>query len=1157
MNTTSSIGTGRLRSIRGVAIALALFTATLAGLATANSAEAERAFTPRFSQNVQGEITVAANTLMTCPETDTRCPGAQAGTGSTLNNNQFRMGYVDIDGDPSTFNSSSAELTLPLGARVLFAGLYYGAKTSAGTGGTQAPNTSARGTVKFKLPGGSAYQTLTAAVDDSTEVARAYGAFVDVTALVQTAGPGVYTVADVQAGTGEDRYGGWSLVVAYRDPDQPARNLTIFDGLQNVTKSKPSITIGVSGFQTPAAGPVRTNLGFISFEGDRGLGGDSATLNSKVLSTATNPPNNFFNSAISKDGIPVTTKDPNYDNQLGYDAILTKADGYLTNGAESAAIRLQTSNETYLPQMISFATELFSPDIEATKTVQNLTNPGGATRSGDTLRYTVSYANVGGDGASQFVAEDVIPANSTYVPGSLEVAAGPNAPSSPTDAIGDDIGEFVTDANLVRFRLGQGASATRGGLLVAGGSAASSATVTFEVTVGAGLPHGTTITNQATAQFQSQTLNTPLSAESEPVVSTVQAPDLMMGKGHVNPAPGDTSITFSLGVTNVGGLQTNGSTVTVTDTFPASGFASITNPGSFNGWSCGTSGLTLTCTRSDVLPAGSSYPNIPVTATLVGSPPPEFSNEATLSGGGDTNPRNNTAVDYLPVPPPTADLQLNKTVSPGTVATGGRVAFTLVVRNNGPFTATGVTITDNLPAGLSGVAATPSQGSCPSYSNVTVTCNLGSIAAGGTATVEIFADVTVDDTTLTNSADVTGNQADPYPDNNEDSTSFDVAKSANISIQKTAAPDPVAGEAYAYTLTVRNEGPSPATNVVVNDEVPALFGPTSVLAPGFNCGALPPAGGELSCTLSGSLAAGTSATVQLNGTLSPESAGVPVINTAVASSAQGRSDPEDTNSSTTIVPVPFADLSVAKVASKDKVQPGDSFEYRVTVDNRGPVVADPVRLVDTIGNGLEITDRPSTCTQKGKRLTCDLGRLGVGKTRTLTFKVRARSGISGKSAINTVRVSAPQPDPVPAGNSDSWTTPVGEKEVKAKVSQKVPAKPVRSGSNAKLKIVVKNPSKRAVTNARVCQELPRQLVPIKAKRSGLAGKARSRVCWKIGTLAPGKSRTFWVTVRAISRKATKVPAIAELSGGNAADASDRGPVRIRPGSPPGPQPVVG
>ena len=87
------------------------------------------------------------------------------------------------------------------------------------------------GKVDLKPPGASGFDHLTAAVDQSTEVTGAYAAFVDVTGQVQRAGAGVYTVANVQSATGEDRYAGWALVVAYEAAGEPPRNLTVFDGL--------------------------------------------------------------------------------------------------------------------------------------------------------------------------------------------------------------------------------------------------------------------------------------------------------------------------------------------------------------------------------------------------------------------------------------------------------------------------------------------------------------------------------------------------------------------------------------------------------------------------------------------------------------------------------------------------------------------------------------------------------------------------------------------------------------------------------------------------------------------------------------------------------------------------------------------------------------
>ena len=323
--------------------------AGLLAIGLASPALADRAFTARFSTNANGDIAIVGNTLESCQTSVADCANARAGAGSLLNNNNFSMARVNVE--PTTLDSSSARLSLPVGARVLFAGLYYGARTNAGTGGKAAPDPSAAGVSRVDLrpPGASGFERLTAAVDQSSEVTGAYGAFADVTGQVQRAGSGVYTVANVQAATGEDRYAGWALVVAYEAAGEPPRNLTVFDGLQSVTQSKPAVTIPVSGFQTPLSGPVRTKLGFVAYEGDRGLTGDSATLNGRALSDRVTPANNFFDSAISTGGQNVTDKTPDYVNQLGFDAKLIGIDGFLANGATSANIALRTSSDQYLP----------------------------------------------------------------------------------------------------------------------------------------------------------------------------------------------------------------------------------------------------------------------------------------------------------------------------------------------------------------------------------------------------------------------------------------------------------------------------------------------------------------------------------------------------------------------------------------------------------------------------------------------------------------------------------------------------------------------------------------------------------------------------------------------------------------------------------------
>ena len=118
-------------------------------------------------------------------------------------------------------------------------------------------------------------------------------------------------------------------------------------------------------------------------------------------------------------------------------------------------------------------------------------------------------------------------------------------------------------------------------------------------------------------------------------------------------------------------------------------------------------------------------------------------------------------------PIPTADLAITKT-GPAFAQSGGTVTYSIKVDNNGPSDASAVVVNDPLPAGESLVGATPSQGTCAG----TVTCNLGSIASGGSATIQIVVNLTADcGSTIKNTATVSGELPDPDTTNNTSSTS--------------------------------------------------------------------------------------------------------------------------------------------------------------------------------------------------------------------------------------------------------------------------------------------------------------------------------------------------------------------------------------------------
>ncbi len=149
-----------------------------------------------------------------------------------------------------------------------------------------------------------------------------------------------------------------------------------------------------------------------------------------------------------------------------------------------------------------------------------------------------------------------------------------------------------------------------------------------------------------------------------------------------------------------------------------------------------------------------------------------YTNEYIPSGTGDWA----TRIGSFRFPS-CLDLSVSKTDSPDPITPGQSLTYTLTVANSGPATATGVVLTDNLPTGVTFISATPSQGTC-SHSGGTVTCNVGSIANGASATVTIIATPNTAGT-ITNSASVTANETDTNSSNNTATTSTTVQAPAS------------------------------------------------------------------------------------------------------------------------------------------------------------------------------------------------------------------------------------------------------------------------------------------------------------------------------------------------------------------------------------------
>ena len=1007
-----------IRILLVVALVVAAFTAVVvAPTPPPASAAGLRNYTLRYSNNVNGQITMAGNVILRCPN-DTAsttlnnlCNGARNGT-NTVNNNSLDMRWLDVDADPATFDSSSAQLVLPAGATVLFAGLYWTGIQGKGTvitnGGFTgvpqvAPNAAQIDRVKFAAPGATGYATITAAQVDTGPIANSsgYTAFADVTSRVVAAGAGAYTVADVQTGTGGNEAAGWSLVVAYADPTEPLRNLSVFDGLKVVSGTS-SVSIPLSGFKTPSAGTVRTTIGVVAAEGDAGTTGDYLTVNDNVLTDAVHPPNNTENSTIANRGTQVSTKSPDWRNQLGYDASFFVADGFLGNGDTTANFAARTTGDTYAPQAITFATELFSPNVEVTKSASVV--GGGPAEPGATVEYTITATNNGTQDATNVELVDPIPGGTTYVASSESVTGSGNA-------------AFDGATGTLTARLGTGATPGAGGVLVV----AESVTVTYQVTIDADRPLGDVLHNAATLSFVSPDLGLPISQVAT-ADTTVSYPDVGVVKT-IDSVAGNR-YTFSLTVTNNGTADTS-DPVTLSDTLGTFGtLVSISG----TGWTC--PGSVSPCDRSDVLSPGSSYPALVVVADYAPGQPVENAADLTAASGGQPSDAASPARldDHSEVSAGTAaesTVVLQKSSLDGIVGFGRPTQFRIDAYNQGSIDSPDTVVTDTVPAGLTVEGATATQGTCasaPGAADTTVvTCTLGSLAVGDGAsvTVTVTAGTSITGTTVTNHATATSSTIVTPPTSDAD---LEVRPATDLTITKTADVETVEpGDSVEYTLTVTNAGDTTADGVQVVDHLPPAIDATATIT------ATPDGGGTCQVTDLvvacdwGSLAPTDIVTVTIQAQFvgSVASEDKLAVNVAEVTSLTDELDPTDNEAAVTVKVLPFADLE-ASAYGPGVVPPGGTATLTFVNANNGPTTATSAVTEIEIPGGLEIVSVPGECAVVGTTVTCAAGTLAAGEAHTVEIEVRAPVGSVGTTSLTTVHVTSAVDDPIPE-NDDALT----------------------------------------------------------------------------------------------------------------------------------------
>ena len=370
--------------------------------------------------------------------------------------------------------------------------------------------------------------------------------------------------------------------------------------------------------------------------------------------------------------------------------------------------------------------------------------------------------------------------------------------------------------------------------------------------------------------------------------------------------------------------------------------------------------------------------------------------------------------------------------------------------NSGTIDAANVTLADSLPASLSLVSASVSQGHVqPGQMGTTVTAFLGTIPAGGTATMTIV--------TLTSNASIgtitdTATASSGGADSVSTTVSAKVAASADLSVALSATPGPVlAGGLLTDTIIVTNAGPGTASNVTAT--LPLAAG-VSFVSSGPGTPSVTNSGGSLVVNV-GTMAANATATLVL--IVEPTLAGTLTQTVSVTGDSVDPNAANNASSASTQV-VPAADLAVSVTGSASKADTIDDFTYTVSVTNHGPQDATGVVLDDTLPSGVTIIALSSAGygdpTQGGGTVSLTVGSLAAGATATMTIEI-APTVAPGSTLVDTASANAEEPDPDSGNNMASLDTAVlGVSDLG--ITASAPAGPIFVGQNVTYTLTVTN-----------------------------------------------------------------------------------------------------